>query len=66
MYEWLAKTRRNTHVICVRIHLSKTIDLRRHIECVHENLKQHQCKICEKKVGLAGNLKRHVLRVHGA
>jgi uncharacterized Zn-finger protein len=54
-------------VIYVRIHLSKKlIDLRRHIECVHENLKQHQCKICEKRFGLAGNLKRHVLRVHAA
>ncbi len=32
------------NVICVR-------NLRQHIECVHEKLKQHQCNICQESFG---------------
>jgi uncharacterized Zn-finger protein len=38
--------------------------LKKHIECVHENYKQHQCKICEKSFGHKGVLNRHVQSIH--
>jgi uncharacterized Zn-finger protein len=40
------------------------INLRRHIECVHEKLKEHQCNICQKSFGLKGSLSKHIEVVH--
>jgi KRAB domain-containing zinc finger protein len=42
----------------------KHAHIRRHIECVHEKLKQPQCNICQKSFGLRSSLYRHVQSVH--
>jgi uncharacterized Zn-finger protein len=42
----------------------KQSHIRRHIECVHEKLKQHQCCICHQSFGRKGTLNKHVQSVH--
>ena len=38
--------------------------LRKHIDCVHKQIKKYQCKYCNKKFGQKGTLKVHVDTVH--
>merc|ERR1711879_121196 len=39
-------------------------NLKRHVQTVHEGIKDHHCKICDQKFGLNGTLKKHVKTVH--
>ena len=38
--------------------------MRKHVESVHEGLKQYKCQQCDKAFGDDGNLKRHIKSVH--
>eukprot|EP00187_Rhodella_violacea_P010880 CAMPEP_0174914984 /NCGR_PEP_ID=MMETSP0167-20121228/81127_1 /TAXON_ID=38298 /ORGANISM="Rhodella maculata, Strain CCMP736" /LENGTH=138 /DNA_ID=CAMNT_0016159771 /DNA_START=381 /DNA_END=794 /DNA_ORIENTATION=- len=39
--------------------------LKRHVRCIHEGIKQHQCSLCERKFFEADNLRKHTRFVHG-
>ena len=43
---------------------SKRVNLRRHIQRVHEPIKMHQCKFCDLKVTTERSLKKHILTIH--
>ena len=38
--------------------------MKKHVESVHEGLKQYKCRQCDKAFGDDGNLKRHIKSVH--
>ena len=42
----------------------KQSKLKKHVETVHEGIKNHQCEICVKKFGRLSDLNRHVKEVH--
>ena len=42
----------------------KNCDLKRHINTVHEKIKQFQCELCPKKFSQSIDLKRHVAAIH--
>ena len=43
---------------------SKRVNLRRHIQRVHEPIEMHQCKLCDLKVTTERSLKKHILTIH--
>jgi hypothetical protein len=58
------KIKRNTNEIFCKYSAFERGDLRRHIDRVHEKIKQHQCNICHMSFGKEGNLKTHVKKIH--
>ena len=39
-------------------------NLKRHVEIVHEGIKNYQCQICEQKFSHSGKLQKHVKIIH--
>ena len=49
---------------CEALSFSKKVDLKKHVDAVHKNLKPNKCEICDTSFSHKGHLKRHVDAVH--
>jgi len=49
---------------CEALSFSKKVDLKKHVDAVHKNLKLHKCEYCDKSFTRKGDLKKHVDAVH--